>query len=111
VERALHRIAIVNRGEAAMRLVNAVSELRHELSRDIGTIALHTHAERAAMLMFDICVQNGSISDLVKARIVTEFNALPKDLGEEETEVRKMQIIWNSKKVLKKDKKYSVLLR
>ena len=51
VERALHRIAIVNRGEAAMRLVNAVSELRHELSRDIGTIALHAHAERAAMFV------------------------------------------------------------
>ena len=51
MERALHRIAIVNRGEAAMRLVNAVSELRHELSRDIGTIALHTHAERAAMFV------------------------------------------------------------
>ncbi len=51
MERVLHRIAIVNRGEAAMRLVNAVSELRHELGRDIGTIALHTHAERAAMFV------------------------------------------------------------
>ena len=52
-------------------------------------------SERAAMLMFDIGVQNGSISDLVKARIVAEFNRLPSDLGAEEMEVRKMQIIAN----------------
>ena len=38
----LRRIAIVNRGEAAMRLINAVRELRVERDEDIRTIALHT---------------------------------------------------------------------
>jgi hypothetical protein len=52
-------------------------------------------SERAAMLMFDICVQNGTISDLVKARIQAEFNRLPSDLAADDLEVRKMQIIAN----------------
>lgn len=52
-------------------------------------------SERAAMLMFDIGVQNGSISDLVKARIVAEFSRLPTGIDTDETEVRKMQIIAN----------------
>lgn len=41
------RIAIVNRGEAAMRLVHAV----HELDGSFTTIALHTRAERRAMFV------------------------------------------------------------
>ena len=52
-------------------------------------------SERAAMLMFDIGVQNGAISDLVKARIQAEFKRLPADLDTAESEVRKMQIIAN----------------
>ena len=52
-------------------------------------------SERAAMLMFDIGVQNGAISDLVKARIQAEFKHLPADLDTAESEVRKMQIIAN----------------
>ena len=51
MERGLRRIAIVNRGEPAMRLINAVSELRHELRTDMRTIALHTRAERTAMFV------------------------------------------------------------
>ena len=45
------RIAIVNRGEAAMRLIHAVRDLNAEHpDRDpIVTIALHTDAERSAM--------------------------------------------------------------
>ncbi|MFC3505562.1 carboxyl transferase domain-containing protein [Micromonospora krabiensis] len=43
------RIAIVNRGEAAMRLIHAVRELNAETgSAPIETIALYTEAERAA---------------------------------------------------------------
>ena len=30
MDRGIHRIAVVNRGEAAMRLINAVRELRYE---------------------------------------------------------------------------------
>ena len=47
----MRRIAIVNRGEAAMRLINAVRELRVERDEDIRTIALHTAAERTAMFV------------------------------------------------------------
>jgi acetyl/propionyl-CoA carboxylase alpha subunit/acetyl-CoA carboxylase carboxyltransferase component len=45
----ISRIAIVNRGEAAMRLIHAVRELNAESSAaPIETIALYTEAERSA---------------------------------------------------------------
>lgn len=52
-------------------------------------------SERGLALMFDIKVQNGSISNLVKARILSEIGALPKDLSKEDLEVEKMRIIAN----------------
>ena len=45
--------------------------------------------------MFDILVQNGSISNLVKTVILKEFSMLPQGLPPEELEVRKMVIIAN----------------
>lgn len=42
------RIAIVNRGEAAMRLIHAVRDLAAETGRPIETIALHTDVDRNA---------------------------------------------------------------
>ena len=45
------RIAIVNRGEPAMRLIHAVRELEHEQPLGRTTIALHTEDERAAMFV------------------------------------------------------------
>jgi acetyl/propionyl-CoA carboxylase alpha subunit len=45
------RIAIVNRGEAAMRLINAVRELNAEQGTEIETVALYTDAERTAMFV------------------------------------------------------------
>jgi acetyl/propionyl-CoA carboxylase alpha subunit/acetyl-CoA carboxylase carboxyltransferase component len=42
------RIAVVNRGEPAMRLTRAVRELNAEHGPDIRVIALHTEAERRA---------------------------------------------------------------
>src|ERR1700738_3912157 len=45
------RIAIVNRGEAAMRLIHAVQELNAEHGNRFRTIALHTEAERGAMFV------------------------------------------------------------
>jgi len=42
------RIAIVNRGEAAMRLIHAVHDLNAETGRKIETVALYTDAERRA---------------------------------------------------------------
>ena len=52
-------------------------------------------SERALALMFDIKVQNGSISSLVKAQIMAEFSGLPDDFSKEDLEVSKMQIIAN----------------
>ena len=48
------RIAIVNRGEAAMRLIHAVRDLNAQSGPDghrIETVALHTTAERSAMFV------------------------------------------------------------
>jgi hypothetical protein len=45
------RIAVVNRGEAAVRLIRAVRELNAEYGCGIATIALHTDAERRAMFV------------------------------------------------------------
>src|SRR5690606_20613149 len=45
------RIAIVNRGEAAMRLINAVRELNAERGTAVETVALYTEAERNAMFV------------------------------------------------------------
>ncbi|NLV79831.1 MAG: ATP-grasp domain-containing protein [Rhodococcus sp.] len=45
------RIAVVNRGEAAVRLIRAVRELNSEHNYDIRTVALHTDAERRAMFV------------------------------------------------------------
>jgi acetyl/propionyl-CoA carboxylase alpha subunit/NAD(P)-dependent dehydrogenase (short-subunit alcohol dehydrogenase family) len=42
------RLAVVNRGEPALRVVRAVRELNAEHGHDIRTIALHTDAERRA---------------------------------------------------------------
>lgn len=50
---------------------------------------------RGQALMFDICVQNGSISDAVKSQIMADFSKIPSGLGREEIEVRKMIIIAN----------------
>jgi len=45
------RIAIVNRGEPAMRLINAVSEYRRETGTELRTIALYTAPDRHAMFV------------------------------------------------------------
>ncbi|MFF7245857.1 carboxyl transferase domain-containing protein [Embleya sp. NPDC008237] len=42
------RVAIVNRGEAAMRLIHAVRELAAETGTRIETVALHTDVDHAA---------------------------------------------------------------
>ena len=51
--------------------------------------------ERAAALMFDILVQNGSISPLVRAQIEKDFAALPAGDGSPEAEVPRLRIIAN----------------
>jgi acetyl/propionyl-CoA carboxylase alpha subunit len=47
----IKRIAIVNRGEAAMRLIHAVRELNAQGEAQIETVALYTDGERSAMFV------------------------------------------------------------
>jgi acetyl/propionyl-CoA carboxylase alpha subunit/acetyl-CoA carboxylase carboxyltransferase component len=51
MQRPFTRLAIVNRGEPAMRLIHAVRELNAERDDPITVIALHTAAERQAMFV------------------------------------------------------------
>jgi acetyl/propionyl-CoA carboxylase alpha subunit len=48
---AFQRVAIINRGEAAMRLINAVREWNAEERRALRAIALYTAADRRAMFV------------------------------------------------------------
>jgi acetyl/propionyl-CoA carboxylase alpha subunit/acetyl-CoA carboxylase carboxyltransferase component len=50
-QRPFHRLAIVNRGEAAMRAVRAVRELNWEREDPIRIIALYTESERHALFV------------------------------------------------------------
>ena len=52
-------------------------------------------SERAAALMFDIKVQNGSIRRVAKARILAEFEDLPGDLPRNDRELEQMRIVAN----------------
>ena len=50
-ERPFERIVIVNRGEAAIRLIRAVRELNCEQSLKLSTVALFTEPDRQAMFV------------------------------------------------------------
>lgn len=45
------RIAVVNRGEAAVRLIRAVTEMNQQFGYGIRTVAMYTEAERRAMFV------------------------------------------------------------
>jgi acetyl/propionyl-CoA carboxylase alpha subunit/acetyl-CoA carboxylase carboxyltransferase component len=51
VERQFKRIAIVNRGEPAMRLIHAVRELNREQGLGLRTVALYTEVDRDALFV------------------------------------------------------------
>lgn len=51
METGFSRLAIVNRGEPAMRLIHAVRELNEQRDQPIRLIALYTDAERDAMFV------------------------------------------------------------
>ena len=51
--------------------------------------------ERAMALMFDICVQNGSIDSAVEAQIRADFAAIPADAAPMDAEVARLQSIAN----------------
>ena len=50
-QRPFHRLAIVNRGEAAMRAIRAVRELNWERAQPIRIIALYTDPDRHALFV------------------------------------------------------------
>ncbi len=50
-QRTFSRLAVVNRGEPAMRLIHAVRELNEERESPITVIALYTEPERSAMFV------------------------------------------------------------
>jgi len=68
----------------ASRLYTEAIALCHEF----GVVS-----ERAAALLFDIKVQNGSISDVVKTQIERDFAALPPAQPDTPVEVAKLRVI------------------
>src|SRR5512142_1075937 len=51
MRRDFHRVAIVNRGEAAMRFIHAARELNGESAADLRCIAFFTEPDRQAMFV------------------------------------------------------------
>jgi biotin carboxylase len=74
------RIVIVNRGEAAMRLIHAVRELAAETATPIETVALHTDVDRTSTFVreADIAYDLGPAS----ARPYLDLKALERALVE-----------------------------
>ena len=73
------RVAIVNRGEAAMRLIHAVRDLSAETGTRIETVALHTDVDRTATFVreADIAYDLGPAS----ARPYLDLGALERALA------------------------------
>jgi hypothetical protein len=69
---------------------NALYKGARQLCADYGL-----WSERAAALMFDIKVQNGSINSTVQSLITADFQALPSDLSVEDREVEMLKIVAN----------------
>jgi putative peptidoglycan binding protein len=72
--------------ESATRWFNSASAL----CRDFGLLS-----SGAAALMFDIKVQNGSISELVKGQIKLDFAHIDPKLSKNDAEVERLRIIAN----------------
>src|ERR1039458_5670770 len=51
MEHDFQRVAIVNRGEAAMRFIHAARDFNHEHGTSLHTIALFTHPDRHSMFV------------------------------------------------------------
>jgi acetyl/propionyl-CoA carboxylase alpha subunit/acetyl-CoA carboxylase carboxyltransferase component len=74
------RVAIVNRGEAAMRLIHAVRDLSAQTGSRIETVALYTDADRGAMFVreADLAYPLGPAS----ARPYLDYSVLERALAE-----------------------------
>ncbi len=80
-QRPFNRLAIVNRGEAAMRAIRAVRELNWEREDPIAIIALHTESERHALFVRQAderhCLESGYLDypSLERALVETRADA------------------------------------
>ena len=90
-----HRVAIVNRGEPAMRLIHAVRELNREQADDadpLRTIALFTEPERHAMFVREadeaVCLGPATVTDESGQRTIAylDYNRLEQALVEARAE-------------------------
>ena len=72
MEGSFHRLAIVNRGEAAMRAIRAVRELNETSEHPISPIALYTEPDRQAMFVREAdeayCLDDGAREDSAEQR-------------------------------------------
>jgi len=68
------RVAIVNRGEAAMRLIHAVRELSAETGTRIETVAFYTDADRTALK--NLLAQAGLAHDPAEFKRVASAKSL-----------------------------------
>ena len=72
MEGSFHRLAIVNRGEAAMRAIRAVRELNETSEHPISPIALYTEPDRQAMFVRvadeAYCLDDGARGDSAEQR-------------------------------------------
>ena len=82
-ERVFSRIAIVNRGEPAMRLIHAVRDLNAETGSAIQTIALYTDADRTAMFVreADVAYPLGPASAHCRTSISPSWREALRDTG------------------------------
>src|SRR5512133_953683 len=86
-QRSIQRLAIVNRGEPAMRLIHAVREL-NQLGREIRLIALYTEVDRHALFVRsadeDYCIGPASFSTSDGSRLPSylDYEALERALRE-----------------------------
>jgi acetyl/propionyl-CoA carboxylase alpha subunit len=81
MQRTFRRLAIVNRGEPAMRVIHAVRELNQQGREPIRLIALHTESERRAMFVRHadeaVCIDAG---DRVRRSGYLDYAALERAL-------------------------------
>ena len=71
------RVAIVNRGEAAIRFIHAVREINAERGTSLRTIALYTEPDRHAMFVREadesVCLGAAQIPDLTRHHLKSSY--------------------------------------
>jgi len=71
------RVAIVNRGEAAMRFIHAVRDFNAERGTSLRTIALFTHPDRRAMFVREsdeaVCLGSAHVPDPVTHHLKSSY--------------------------------------